>query len=193
MGIIGRFKETQSVEMIPVVLHLNARLQPIHRGELFEDMLEQVLSQHNIGTILGGGTLQMPSGEISSCDIELNLRSDCTERFLSFLHRIDMIPKGSYITLGNKQFEIGNMEGLALYLNGTDLSAEVYQNSDINELIDLLDNAMENSGKRMSDWEGSRETALYYYGKSYNEMREKISLIIQTYPLCEKCRIEQIA
>ena len=31
MGIIGRFKETQSVEMIPVVLHLNARLQPIHR------------------------------------------------------------------------------------------------------------------------------------------------------------------
>ena len=42
MGIIGRFKETQSVEMIPVVLHLNARLQPIHRGELFEDMLEEV-------------------------------------------------------------------------------------------------------------------------------------------------------
>lgn len=70
---------------------------------------------------------------------------------------------------------------------------ERYLNSDINELIGLLDIAMENVGKRMSYWEGNRETALYYYGKSYDEIKEKISLIIQTYPLCEKCGIEQIA
>ena len=41
MGIIGRFKETQSVERIPVVLHLNARLQPIHRGELLKICLKK--------------------------------------------------------------------------------------------------------------------------------------------------------
>lgn len=193
MGVLERFKKTKSAEMIPVVLHLNARLQPVHRGELFEDMLEAVLSKYDIGTILGGGTSQMPSGEISSCDIELSLRSDYTERFRSFLCRIDMIPKGSYLLIGDERFEIGNIEGLALYLNGTELSEEVYLNSDINELIGLLDIAMENVGKRMSYWEGNRETALYYYGKSYDEMKEKISLIIQTYPLCEKCRVEQIA
>lgn len=98
----------------------------------------------------------MPSGEISSCDIELSLRSDYTERFRSFLCRIDMIPKGSYLLIGDERFEIGNIEGLALYLNGTELSEEVYLNSDINELIGLLDIAMENVGKRMSYWEGNR-------------------------------------
>lgn len=33
---------------------------------------------------------------------------------------------------------------------------ERYLNSDINELIGLLDIAMENVGKRMSYWEGNR-------------------------------------
>ena len=38
--------------------------------------------------------------------------------------------------------DIGTAEGMALYLNGTELPAEVYRNNDVNELIALLDFAL---------------------------------------------------
>lgn len=37
MGLFDKFKSKGKQEIISVILHLNARLQPIHRGELFED------------------------------------------------------------------------------------------------------------------------------------------------------------
>lgn len=193
MGLFDKFKSKGKQEIIPVILHLNARLQPIHRGELFEDMFDKVLSENDMGEVVGGGTLQIPTGEISSCDIEFNVKEDKVEKFISFLHQIYIIPKGSNLKIKDKQIDVGCAEGLALYLNGTDLSAEVYQKCDVNELIEQLDNALDGIGIRLSYWEGNSETALYYYGKDYLAMKEKITLITKSHLLCEKCRIKQIA
>ena len=41
-----------------LVAQLNARLQPIHRGEFFEDALDTELKRRQLGEISGGGTLQ---------------------------------------------------------------------------------------------------------------------------------------
>ena len=41
-----------------VVAQLNCRVQPVHRGEFFEDPLEQKLQDEGLGTITGGGTLR---------------------------------------------------------------------------------------------------------------------------------------
>ena len=35
--------------------------------------------------------------------------------------------------------------------------------------------------------------ALYFYGSSFAEMKQRIEPFIATYPLCQKSRIEQIA
>ncbi len=59
--------------MPSVRLHLNARLQPVHRGEYFEDVLEEVLRNNNLGAVIGGGALQSESGEIECCGIEMEL------------------------------------------------------------------------------------------------------------------------
>ena len=87
----------------------------------------------------------------------------------------------------------GVTEGLALFLNGTDLPSAVYENSDINETLSGLSNAMAEKGELRGHWEGSRETALYFYGASFNDMKEAVLAYSVGDPLCALCRVEQIA
>ena len=88
---------------------------------------------------------------------------------------------------------MGTLEGLAYYSNGADLPDEIYQTCDINYVIEQMEQAMEGIGRMYSYWEGSTDTALYFYGTSFAEMKEKIEPFIASYPLCQKSRIEQIA
>lgn len=41
--------------------------------------------------------------------------------FISFLYRIDIIPRGSKLIVKEEVMDIGTAEGMALYLNGTEL------------------------------------------------------------------------
>lgn len=85
------------------------------------------------------------------------------------------------------------MEGLAYYLNGAELPKEVYETCDINYVIDQMEQAMKGIGSMYSYWEGDTYTALYFYGKSFSEMKRSIEPFIAEYPLCQKSRVEQIA
>lgn len=190
MEFFGKFKKKETY--ISITLQMNAKLQPMHRAD-FEDMVENVLKEKNAGEIVGGGSLLLPTGEISCCDIEFSILENQVDSFISFLNQIHLIPKGSKILMNHTEMSIGTYEGLGLYLNGTDLPVEVYQSSDINQLIEQLDTELDGIAVRLSHWEGNAETALYYYGPCYEKMKEKILLITQKHPLCEKCRIEQIA
>lgn len=191
MSIFDKFKRNNT-NLIFVGVHLNARFQPIHRFE-FEDIIEGILKKHKVGELLGGGSSVMVTGEVSSCDMEFNIREDKIDSFVSFLHQLDFVPKGSFVSVGDEKIEVGCVEGLGLYLNGTDLDADVYKNNDINELLELLDGSLTGVAERQSYWEGSAVTAIYYYGKSYKDIQEIILPIIETHPLCEKCKLQQIA
>ena len=177
-----------------LTLQLNARFQPKHRFEL-EDALQEILEEKQFGEITGGGTAQNPDGEIAYCDIEIQLtddKSDSVQWLADLLNRIG-IPKGSLLQGIEPPIEVGTLEGLAYYSNGVDLSPEVYQNCDINYVIEQMEQAMEGIGHMYSYWEGNTYTALYFYGSSFAEMKKRIEPFIATYPLCQKCRIEQIA
>lgn len=50
-----------------LILHLNARFQPIHRFEL-EDALQEIFQENKAGEITGGGTSLKENEEIDSCD-----------------------------------------------------------------------------------------------------------------------------
>lgn len=185
--------------VFPVTLHLNARFQPMHRHEL-EDALETALDRLGLGSVDGGGTLTAPSGEVQSCDIELFLRRDvpqAVQRLAELAERMG-IAKGSRLLYENAAGEreerpVGTLEGMAIYLNGTELPAAVYQECDINYVIGQLSDRLEGLGGLYSWWEGPRETALYFYGGSYPAMAEAVRDFLETYPLCQKCRLEQIA
>ena len=70
---------------------------------------------------------------------------------------------------------------------------EVYESSDANFLIEKLEELLAQSGSMYGYWEGPDDTGLYFYGHSFAEMKEKMEPFLSEYPLCQKCRIEQIA
>jgi hypothetical protein len=196
--MFGFFKK-KKVEVAPqfIVVNLNARIQPMHRGEIYEDPLDEILSKNSVGEIAGGGTLQAQSGEIESCDVEIQVNSSSEDTIALIKHSLETIgvPKGSKLKIEatGSEIEFGTLEGLAIYLNGSDLDAEVYANSDSNHVYSELDRLTQGVGKVYSYWQGPTETAFYLYGTSFTQMKAQIAELVSSYPLCQKCRIEQIA
>lgn len=156
-----------------LTLNLNARFQPMHRHDL-EDALDKLLSKKQLGAVDGGGTMMFPSGEVKACDIDLELRDGSEDTIAELEAIIDAlgVPKGSKLLWSasddDEQMErpAGRLEGMALYINGTELPKEVYESCDINYAIEQMESRMDGIGRLYSWWEGSQNTALYFYGQS---------------------------
>ena len=180
-----------------LVAQLNCRIQPMHRGEFFEDPLDEKLKKEGLGEVSGGGTLQSKSGESEYCDIEIQLAkndSSAPARVIEILQELGA-PNGSklHIESSKTQIGFGVSEGLAIYLNGTDLLSETYKTCDSNFVYEELDRLVSPKGRVLSYWQGPTETAFYLYGDSFTSMRAAIENFVASYPLCQKARIEQIA
>jgi hypothetical protein len=180
-----------------IVAQLNAKLQPMHRGEHFEDPLDAVLKKTRLGEVSGGGTMQEKSGEIAYCDIEITLSSPPEAAIPTIIATLEELgaPKGSTLRVESSGVEhaLGKAEGLAVYLNGTDLPAETYTSCDSNFVYSEFDRLLAGEGRVLSYWQGPTETALYMYGGSFPEMKRRLEPFIASYPLCQRCRVAQIA
>lgn len=188
--------DDESETSIFVVAQLNARLRPLDRGDIYEDPLDAFLSQQELGEVTGGGSLQGVTGEIMHCNIDLELMRIGVETLKLLQQKLESLgaPKGSFLIPGSdNRIPIGINEGLAVYLNGTDLPDNVYEECDVNVVWDQFEKLLESEGKIHSYWQGPKETALYIYGPSYETMVERIWPFLGSYPLCEKTRLEKIA
>lgn len=181
-----------------VIARLNARLQPAQRGEHFDDPIIDVLQDLGVGEMTGCGT-QLTGDErgIEYCDIEMTLTDasdSALEPIIAALEELGA-PKGSKLLIGRNGAErpFGKTEGLAIFLNGTELPDSVYAECDINHVLEEADRLMGEDGKVKGFWEGERDTVLYCYGPSFEAMREAIAPLLAGYPLCQKARVEQIA
>ncbi len=188
----------KNMQPIPVYAHLNARIMPVDRGERFEDPLADALAEKGFGEVTGGGTMQSSEGEIEFCGIDIDL-FDAREGvpFISDFLTQCGAPKGSKLEyeLEEKKIEasFGEVEGLAIYLNGTDLPANVYQECDINEVVAQINRLLDKHGAIGGYWQGPKETALYLYGASATAMQKRIAGYMAEYPLCQRARVVQIA
>ncbi|RKW24766.1 hypothetical protein D8B46_00750, partial [Candidatus Gracilibacteria bacterium] len=192
-------------------LQLNAKVQPLDRGEMFEDPIMELLEKEGIGEIDGGGTsFDQETGEIFYCDVEIYLNDDSAESRENLIKLINKVgvPKGSFLIFidgkepdyddeeadipESTKLEIGTLEGLKFSINGTELPDEVYKNSDINKVIDDLIDLMEAEkvGTYYSYVTRNTHTDLIFYGNSFAKMKEIVEKYIPTYPLCEKSLIE---
>jgi hypothetical protein len=172
---------------------LNARLRPLDRGELYEDPLQAVLDEQAPGsTVSGGGTLLSAEREPACCDIDLDIEGDgptVLELVTVTLNQAGA-PKGSTARLdGQEPVAFGLTEGLAIYLNGTDLADEVYATGDINDLGAALLTSLGGEGSMQSYWQGAQETALYFYGPSAARMADLIADVLPRFPLAQRCRV----
>jgi hypothetical protein len=179
-----------------VIARLNARAQPLDRGEVFEDPLNDILQAAGLGEVTGGGTLLGEEGEIEFCDIEIMV-PEATDAVLAAIREaLEGLgaPKGSRLIWrdGANELEFGAFEGLAVYLNGTDLPDAVYEQSDASFVYEEFARLVGGAGRVVSHWDGPRETALYLYGPSAKAMLARIRPCLDTYPLCAKARIVTI-
>ncbi len=199
MKLFGRkSKEQEPPAPAMVIAQLNARVQPMDRGDYFEDPLDEVLEKSGNGEVVGGGTRLAgdPDG-IAYCDIEIEVKTlsdDILEDIITTLEKLGA-PKGSVLKLpeGHEDRAFGVLEGMAIFLNGTDLPPHVYETSDVNEVVTQCDKALEGIGEFRGHWAGERETGLYFYGTSFAAMTEATEDFRASYPLCEKARVVQIA
>ena len=185
-------------EPIFAYAQLNARIMAVARGERFETPLAEALAENGLGEVGGGGTLQLKTGEIEYCGIDVDLFDvEKGGRFVCDFLTARGAPKGSKLCYEYKgkrtEVEFGVIEGLAIYLNGTDLPDEVYQQSDINVVMETINRLLAKRGAIEGYWVGPTETALYLYGESAREMQKLISPFMAEYPLCQRARIETIA
>ena len=168
-------------------VRINARLQAVHRGDRYEDPLAFLLERSFPGSaVTGGGTLVSGDGEPLSCAIEADVVGDRTAIADAVVELLEAqgAPRGSSLAIdhGDARF-FGTTDGLALYLDGTGLPAEVYADHDVNELLDRIHIALADTGVLQSFWEGPADTALYMYGPSVAAMGEALTDLLATHPL----------
>lgn len=192
--MFGMFKQNKPTF---ITVTLNAKLQPLDRAELEDAFSDFCQSKGIKADVVGGGTLIEKNGEVKACDIEIQLNK-VTEESISEIKGIFeamLAPKGSYITVTEtgEKINFGHHEGLGLYLNGTDLSDEIYATCDSNYVYQECERLINGIGMINSHWQGQAETALYIYGKNFIEINNAIRPLIDNYPLCQKARVEQLA
>jgi hypothetical protein len=86
-----------------IYVSLNARLQPLDRGDRFEDPPVDLL-QKKIRklSVTGGGTLMEASGEPSKCDIDLTFKGNADEAIQLIIRALTSLgaPIGSIARIG---------------------------------------------------------------------------------------------
>jgi hypothetical protein len=148
--------------------------------------------------LTGGGTMQARSGEIEYCGIDIDLFdvANGVPFICDFLTQRGA-PRGSKLQYESEgqQREVlfGAYEGLAIYLNGTELPAEVYEQYGADEVVDEINRRLGHDGQIQGHWQGPTETAIYLYGPSADKMHECIAEYLATCPLCQRAKIERIA
>lgn len=192
-------KEKQYSQGTFIIIQLNEKIMPIDRAEFYEDPLDEFLRANGYGEVTGGGTMQAKSGEIEFCDMEVLIYegNDIKRIIIEIIRRLENLgtPKGSHIKTESTEEKIffGNKEGLAIYLDGINLPENVYKECDTNFIVLEVSRLIGYNGKIMRYWQGEKETALYFYGDSFENIKTTISEFISTYPLCQGARIVQIA
>lgn len=195
--MFGLFGKKKPRPEILVVARLNIKVMPMDRGTIFEDPLNEALEKIGLGEVTGGGTQMSADGEIEFCDVEIALFKDDPETLDAVIELLNAsgAPKGSML-IGDPEKDgipFGIKEGMAVYLNGTDLPDSVYAECDSNLVYEEFEKLLGDHGFILHTWQGPTETGLYIYGPSFETMKSKIGGFLDTYPLCKKARVVQTA
>src|SRR5688500_16848935 len=100
-----------------VTARLNHRLMAIDRGERYEDPLQEALATRGFGSVDGGGTMMLQSGEVEFADVEVILTNDA-EGIPFVVETLEALgaPRGSILQIheaaGIRELPFGKAEGV---------------------------------------------------------------------------------
>jgi hypothetical protein len=180
-----------------IVIQINDKVSPLDRRNLYMLPLHDFLTDNNYGEISGGGILKEEPGEIIFCDIHVKFHKDeisiaVLNDIINFVE-ICGAPKGSKIIIEKTHLEIpfGKNEGIAIYFDGENNHKKNQEDYNVDFVQSEISKLTSTSQER--HWKGNATTALYFYGKSFDTMKDGVSDFMHTYPLYKSARIAQIA
>lgn len=163
-------------------------VMPVRVGEdlaqdAFVKPLDRELQRVGLGRVVGFDISFDDEGEPEKLDISLSLVTDAPralEAVAKVLEKLDA-PVGSH--LGNAEcaelLSFGSSEGLGLYLPRHDTGE-----ADRLAVIEACNDALNGAGLYQGSVSVGDRTALYFYGDSFNRMRNAITYVMTTDPRC---------
>jgi hypothetical protein len=170
-------------------------IQPIARGERYEDPLEAALELGGLGEVSGGGSSIDKEHGIDFVGVDIELASlDSLDLIRRVLEQAGA-PKGSELQFergGESQvIPFGVTERVTVWLDGITLPDEVYERFSTDELADQIEAAIafDSSAEIRGSWQGPRETSIYIHGNDAEKLFCAIEPLLLTNPACQNARV----
>ena len=171
-------KESQKENIKVITLQLNDRCSPITRGQMYREPLDKYMELKGLGEVEGGGTQLEKSGERAYCELEIMIENESAfniEELKTEIERIG-VPKGSYLILDDETiFPLGTLEGVGVYFRYMEAPEKLFDEIDMDDFWDGIDEAVKEYGKYHDNWQGSEIAVFYYYGLNAELILKKIT------------------
>ena len=175
-----------------LTVRINDKCEPIDRGDIYEDPLDEALQKAKLGEVTGGGSQLNESYKIEYCELEIAVTGDLEKTkqlIVNVLNEIG-IPKGSKLIHEDDEIAFGNKDVMAVSFSNL-LADEVYDNNDINDVLEKLHQLLGDNGEMANHQATNDETIVYFKGHSFQMMKESIAAYCSTNELCEDGKIFQ--
>lgn len=175
-----------------VVARLYEHVEPIDRGERYEDPLQAVLEQASLGRVTGGGSQLNELGGIDYADVEIELANldEALRLVVDTLEQAGASQGAEIVDTSNGEVltTFGHRQCLAIFLDGTSLPDEVYAELDFDAVVAELESAAgEQSGRGF--WQGAEETGLFYFGDDAEAMFARVEPVLARLPIGQNARV----
>jgi hypothetical protein len=175
-----------------VIARVYEHIEPIDRGDRYEDPLDAVLELANIGRVTGGGSQLSELGGIEYAEIEIELANlDGALRVVVDALENAGAPQGSELidaADGRMLRQFGTQQCLAIFLDGTTLPEEVYANLDFDALVAEL-GAAAGDGSNRGFWQGPEETGVFFFGPDAEAMFARVEPVLRRLPIGQNARV----
>ena len=175
-----------------VLARVYEHIEPIDRGDRYEDPLQATLESMGLGRVTGGGSQLDELGGITYADIEIELANvDEAVRIVAEALEAAGAPQGSELIQASDNRvlrEFGKLQCLAIYLDGTSLPDEVYAELDFEATVAAIGSAAGDDSYR-GFWQGPEETALFLSGPDAEAMFARVEPVLRRLPIGQNARV----
>ena len=175
-----------------VLARFYEHVEPIDRGNRYEDPLHAVLEQANLGRVTGGGSQLNESGSIEYADVEIELANlDGALQVVAQALEEAGAPQGSELIQASDEKvlrQFGKHQCLAILLDGTSLPDEVYADLDFDAVIGEL-GAAAGDDSFHGFAQGNEETSLFFFSPDAERMFERVEPILRRLPIGQNARV----
>jgi hypothetical protein len=178
-----------------ITARIPEHIEPLDRGQRYEAPLNDALASRELGMLSSAGTHLTPESEIGYVDLEIALAN--LNAALGVVKRTleaQGAPVGSRLLFRrngiDEELPFGVQEAVAVYLDGVSLANEVYERTNIEELVTRVAEAVESvGGEWRGSWNGPSETALYQFGPSADAMLDALLPVFDSFAICQNARV----